>query len=218
MPTSLVSDCGAGSGIDTGQSAPHTGRGAGAVTYASPPLVAGTVVSSERTCIYCEKPAHARDMCGTHYQRWRKHGNALARGRPGGHGGPFRWEGDGDEVTYLGQHRRVEAARGFPSSCEHCNLNESEEKYEWAFNNKGDRNNVNDYLRLCIPCHKKFDAELMPRGKDHWNSRTTEEIVKILRARHAAGTGTFRSLAAEFGIAHTTVSDIIRRRTWAHVP
>jgi hypothetical protein len=216
MFTSFVSLAGGGSGMETGQSAPQTGLET--VTYTSPPSAAGvsSIPSEARTCTFCDVNVHSKGMCQKHYRRWKKYGDAMAIGFPGGRG-EFRREDDGKGLTYLGQHRRIEAARGFPSSCEICDENDPSIKYEWAFNNSGDRNNVNDYVRLCVQCHKNFDSFLMPRGEEHWNSKVTEDIVREIRYLYRNGPNSYRRLAKAFGISVMTVSDIVRYKTWAHV-
>ena len=58
-----------------------------------------------------------------------------------------------NHIGYRGQHLRVERARGKPSLCEHCLTTDPAAHYQWAFNNVGDRDNVEDYIRLCGHCH-----------------------------------------------------------------
>jgi len=55
------------------------------------------------------------------------------------------------------------------------------------------------------------------RGTQHHHSRLTDAVVQELRARHAAGGITQRELAAMYGIAQPTVSEIVRRRKWTHI-
>jgi hypothetical protein len=52
---------------------------------------------------------------------------------------------------------RVGAARGRPSHCSICDTTSSETKYEWA-NLTGNYQDVNDYARMCVTCHRRFDA------------------------------------------------------------
>ena len=61
----------------------------------------------------------------------------------------------GNEATYAAMHKRVEAVRGKPSQCELCGVAGVE--CEWA-NQSGNYADVNDYKRLCLPCHRKLDA------------------------------------------------------------
>lgn len=62
----------------------------------------------------------------------------------------------GEEATYAAFHKRVEVSRGKPAKCSSCDTTEAEH-FEWA-NLTGHYHDVNDYIRLCIPCHRRFDA------------------------------------------------------------
>lgn len=62
----------------------------------------------------------------------------------------------GDAANYQALHLRVQAARGKPSRCSACETTEG--KFEWA-NLTGKYADVSDYIRLCIPCHRRFDAD-----------------------------------------------------------
>lgn len=54
-------------------------------------------------------------------------------------------------------------------------------------------------------------------GEEHPNSLLTDSSVRELRRRYAAGGITQENLAREYGIDQTTVSDIVRRRSWKHL-
>lgn len=62
----------------------------------------------------------------------------------------------GDVAGYQALHLRVASARGKPMQCEWCGSTE-ERRYEWA-NLTGDYGDVNDYARLCVSCHRRYDA------------------------------------------------------------
>jgi hypothetical protein len=66
------------------------------------------------------------------------------------------------------------------------------------------------------------------RGERNWNSKLTEEKVKLLRRRHAAikgnkirvPRGTYDQLASEFGVSISCVDEIVtkgKNRRWKHV-
>lgn len=80
----------------------------------------------------------------------------------------------GDEASYQALHLRVEAERGKPCGCSRCGTTRRNIRYEWA-NLTGDYANVLDYARMCVPCHREFDAARRrvtgertspPRGRD----------------------------------------------------
>lgn len=60
-------------------------------------------------------------------------------------------------TNYATLHGRVEAARGRPSECAACGSTSPDERYEWA-NLTGDYQSVDDFARMCVPCHRRFDA------------------------------------------------------------
>lgn len=81
------------------------------------------------------RPAIPRDQRGPRGHGWRPH-----------------------STNYTTLHNRVEAARGKPTTCETCGLDNPDAKYEWA-NLTGQYQEISDYARMCIPCHRRFDAE-----------------------------------------------------------
>lgn len=66
----------------------------------------------------------------------------------------YAWKGS--EAGYQALHLRVQRQRGKPSLCEFCGTTSGQ--FEWA-NQTGSYADVNDYKRLCVPCHRIFDAE-----------------------------------------------------------
>ncbi len=55
-----------------------------------------------------------------------------------------------------------------------------------------------------------------PRGETNGRAKTTEERVRAMRARHAAGAGR-RELAIEFGMSLSQTGAILSRKNWKHV-
>jgi len=72
----------------------------------------------------------------------------------------------GDNATYAAFHYRVEKERGKPHYCSVCGTMDKN-RYEWA-NLTGNYNDINDYARMCIPCHRKYD--LIRRKKINKNT------------------------------------------------
>jgi len=54
-------------------------------------------------------------------------------------------------------------------------------------------------------------------GERSGRAKLTEEQVRQIRDRYAAGGVTFRSLAHEFGVAHGTMVALVHRRSWKHI-
>jgi transposase len=63
----------------------------------------------------------------------------------------------GDDATYAAFHYRVEACRGKPHYCSACGTMDKN-RYEWA-NLTGKYSDVNDYARMCVSCHRKYDIK-----------------------------------------------------------
>jgi hypothetical protein len=63
----------------------------------------------------------------------------------------------GNNATYAALHYRVEAKRGKPHFCEACGTMDSK-RYEWA-NLTGKYEDIMDYSRMCVSCHRKYDKK-----------------------------------------------------------
>lgn len=63
----------------------------------------------------------------------------------------------GDKAGYQALHLRVESQRGKAMRCDWCDSSD-QKRYEWA-NLTGDYTNVWDYVRLCLSCHRTYDAK-----------------------------------------------------------
>ncbi len=62
----------------------------------------------------------------------------------------------GDEVSYGALHEWVKRSLGKPEICEHCRSTEKR-YYDWANKSGNYRRDLSDWIRLCKPCHKRFD-------------------------------------------------------------
>ncbi len=78
------------------------------------------------------RPAVKRDQSGSANDSWR-----------------------GDTAGYGALHLRVAARRGKPSLCDRCGATEG--RFEWA-NLSGRYEDINDYARMCVSCHRRYDA------------------------------------------------------------
>lgn len=59
--------------------------------------------------------------------------------------------------------------------------------------------------------------ERVPRGSKAGNSKLTEEGVRDIRTRAAAGE-TLVSIATLYNVSKGTVSMVVSRKRWAHIP
>ena len=151
----------------------------------------GEPVLKRRGQIYCSQKCHGRDRRAERGNHWKT------------------------KVGYSAQHKQVNHARGQPSLCEHCGTTEAA-RYEWAYNHTGDRNDVMAYVRLCKQCHADFDTDSQLYGNALYNSRLTEEIVREIRKRYAAGE-TYASLARELHVNKSTVQLAGNGKSWKWV-
>lgn len=71
--------------------------------------------------------------------------------------GPANHMWAGDDAGYQALHLRVEAARGKPAACSRCGKDDPFCRYEWA-NLTGRYEDVEDYERMCVSCHRRYDA------------------------------------------------------------
>lgn len=62
----------------------------------------------------------------------------------------------GDLATYSAIHYWVSGNKGKPKKCEHCGTTKAK-KFEWANIDHEYKRDLNDYIRLCTPCHRKYD-------------------------------------------------------------
>ena len=62
----------------------------------------------------------------------------------------------GDSASYTALHLRVQVARGKPAQCDRCGTT-SAGRYEWA-NLTGQYTDIYDYQRMCVSCHRQYDA------------------------------------------------------------
>jgi hypothetical protein len=121
----------------------------------------------------------------------------------------------GDQAGYVGLHARVRKARGKADHCTvpGCTTVFGLRTFHWA-NLTGHYEDVMDYAAMCATHHAEFDQQGLKRsGEKNCNARLTEAIVREARQRHARGM-TGKALAAEYGVAVTTMCRALRGKTW----
>jgi hypothetical protein len=64
-----------------------------------------------------------------------------------------KWKGD--SVGYLGIHSWVYRMKGNPKICEYC----GKPAKHWANIDHKYRRNLNDFIAMCVSCHKKYDLK-----------------------------------------------------------
>ena len=68
----------------------------------------------------------------------------------------IQWKGE--DACYVVKHRWVSQQLGSPKYCEHCKRTDKK-KYEWANKDHKYRRKLEDYVRLCTSCHRKYDIK-----------------------------------------------------------
>lgn len=121
---------------------------------------------------------------------------------------------------YHAGHKRVSTLKGQPQHCEKCGTTDPSKRYEWA-SISGDYGNSEDYMRLCLMCHKEFDGFANVRhGEDSPQAKLTEEIVREIKRRYVKGSvgpDNTVSMAKEFGVNQRVIWQIVTGRSWKHV-
>lgn len=69
-----------------------------------------------------------------------------------------KWKGD--SVEYRGLHLWIERTLGKSQACQHCpKAHLTGHKIHWANRSGKYLRDVNDWLRLCVKCHREFDRK-----------------------------------------------------------
>ena len=76
----------------------------------------------------------------------------------------INWKGD--NASYAAKHIWVKYHYGNPQRCDHCKTTDKR-MYHWANISGEYKRDRNDWLRLCVPCHKR--ADLHRRREDYHN-------------------------------------------------
>lgn len=61
-------------------------------------------------------------------------------------------------ASYYKLHRWITEQKGRPSKCEHCGT-EAASRYEWANVDHQYRPELEDWVRLCRSCHRRYDLK-----------------------------------------------------------
>ena len=69
----------------------------------------------------------------------------------------YNWKGN--KVSYSGIHHWVKRHRGKAKKCEFCAKTGDGKKIQWANIDHFYSRNLNDFISLCVSCHRKFDIK-----------------------------------------------------------
>lgn len=115
----------------------------------------GTYSVMTKTCKQCGK-TFAKKLKDTYTFFERQRYCSIACGKIGKRKGEENNKWLGDYVTYVGLHAWMRKNYGTPSVCEHCKCRDRK-MYHWANVSGKYLRDRNDWIRLCVPCHKKYD-------------------------------------------------------------
>lgn len=74
----------------------------------------------------------------------------------------YQSQRNGGSFGYDALHTWVYRHKGRPNKCEHCGTTEKR-KYHWVNLSGKYKRNLDDWIRLCVSCHKKMDMnKIMP--------------------------------------------------------
>lgn len=68
-----------------------------------------------------------------------------------------QWKGD--NASYTAFHSWIRRRKGAPKICEFCKTTNKERELCWANKDHSYKRNIDDFIPLCYPCHKKYDLE-----------------------------------------------------------
>jgi len=122
----------------------------------------------------------------------------------------------GDNVGYAGIHKWIKTQIGKPKKCEDCRSTTAK-KYEWANISGKYKRSVDDWKRLCVKCHRRFDKHLTPKGIDRAHTKLNEKKVKKIRFMYKSGKYSQDKLAEIFQVTQNTIWQTIRRIRWKHI-
>lgn len=75
-----------------------------------------------------------------------------------GHTGEKNYIWKGDDVGYSALHHWITRTLGRPDKCESCEKSGfRSRKIHWANKSHKYKRDLNDWIRLCVPCHSKYD-------------------------------------------------------------
>ena len=99
---------------------------------------------------------------------------------------------------------------------DHVDPNSKVDHKVWSWSEYRTATELARCVAKCYDCHLlKSGNEKLKGSAASW-SKATEDQVRSIRSRYAAGTPQ-KQLAAEYGLHKSTISDMIRRKSWAHL-
>ncbi len=139
--------------------------------------LAKTKPKIERVCIACNKTFYvlssvlkvrSSNFCsGECYRNSKsfKHRQEKYQFKKGQYANEKHPEWKGENVGYSGLHYWVKRYKGKPQKCEHCG---STKKIQWANQSGEYKRKLEDWIALCVPCHRLYDQQVPGRIKERF--------------------------------------------------
>lgn len=194
-------------------------------------------MAAQRLCSIpdCGKSAQRREWCYGHYARWRQYGHPLAGGPPHAPRGAalreiaraiaeavpaecWKWPLSGDK----GYGQVVIKKKRFTAHrlvCERVHGPAPTAKHEAAHTcGKGHEGCVNPH-HLVWKTHKENEADkhlhgTVQRGERNGASKLTENSIREIKARYAAGGISQEALGKQYGVGQAQVARILSGQRW----
>jgi hypothetical protein len=71
----------------------------------------------------------------------------------------------GDAIGYFGVHSWIEKVKGKPKRCEICGIEDKKKKYHWANKDGRYRRREDEWMRVCVSCHRIYDYKQQKNNK-----------------------------------------------------
>jgi len=113
----------------------------------------------------------------------------------------------GDNAGNQAMHNWVKKHKGIPKYCEHCKRTDKG-AYHWANIDHKYKRNLDDYIRLCVSCHNKYDYKF--NGCRHHHKITRQ--INISKNNKSGFNGVCYDKSRNKWIAHLTVRNISYRK------
>lgn len=126
------------------------------------------------------------------------------------------WKGSNAGKVAL--HSWVIYRLGKPMKCVDCGVEGLKSiMYHWANISGKYKRDLDDYKRLCIKCHKKFDKDLIAKGETHGNSKfKSKDAIEIARIYNEGG-WSYRRLGKVLGVSYNLIFNIVKGKYWSLV-
>lgn len=118
------------------------------------------------------------------------------------------WKGDKALKTTI--HKWLKRRLGKASFCTFNK--EHEGLFEWANKNHSVSRDVNDYMSLCIRCHRKYDKN--PISLHNYIQKLTPENIEEIRSLYKKGGITQKEIGIKYNVGREHINEIINNKVW----